>query len=377
MTIPRLVFPPNYDPSVCVLVAIPMSFVPIVGGALEQLEWRASWETVADWQDGRAVIIDIEECLIMGDCTSGIVAAIENAARTADFCCILGQGVPFFEEAPSPFQRGEGDPPEPYETWSEFTDYMCKAAQMYADRLIQSLQGTVQSVESGASVSVGILASLCGLLNPVAGLLVVAVGLLGNLALQEALGDLLDEVEAGKYDLVCSIFTSANASLAMSNIADWIDALDVPSVAKSFLATLITQDGINAVFAGDYETDGYQESYCEACENIPGWYCVYGTPKGLLTGPTEITTELDYPYYFLAVQYNAFGACQNADFEAEVTEGVVGGFNSGSVDQCDTTRLWDYNDLPTQPNFPPLDGNAWSYYPVGNTPFKVLFDPLT
>lgn len=77
MASPRT-FPPDYDPSVCALVAIPCAFVPIVAGKIAELERRSEWETEDDWGQGYQAVLEVEVSVL--NCGQSITTRLDAQA---------------------------------------------------------------------------------------------------------------------------------------------------------------------------------------------------------------------------------------------------------------------------------------------------------
>jgi hypothetical protein len=62
--LPEITFPSGYDENTTTSVDIPIAMVPIIAGLLAQLEWRASWKTEQDYEDGRQAAYLLQERLV-------------------------------------------------------------------------------------------------------------------------------------------------------------------------------------------------------------------------------------------------------------------------------------------------------------------------
>ena len=67
-TLPKLSMPDGYDPDDTVCVRVPIKLVAIVGALLRPMEFRAMWQTQADWQQGRQAGYLLQERLVKDDC---------------------------------------------------------------------------------------------------------------------------------------------------------------------------------------------------------------------------------------------------------------------------------------------------------------------
>lgn len=78
-----LAFPTDYDPARCVLVPVPLAFVPFVRLWFVQMQRRSTWSSEADYRQGYQVAAQIEAAM-MSSCLQALVESNERLYRLLD-----------------------------------------------------------------------------------------------------------------------------------------------------------------------------------------------------------------------------------------------------------------------------------------------------
>jgi hypothetical protein len=340
---------------------------------MEQLEWRAAWLSDEDWEQGQQAVIQLEVDLMEGECTQAIVDAIDRLGRAMDACCVMGQGIPYFEDVPDPLERGSGDPPEGFETWDDHTDYLCKAAQVLFDRLAKAVLDLQDKVESGVTLTTAILFAVLALTNPVLGLIITLSTLLVEIAALEGLGDLVDAFIEAKWDFVCAIFSASSVEGALANLATVISSLDVSLMGKKAIGTLFTTNALNAIFLGTYELPGgYSEEYCDECPGICPLITIrYGQQVGYL----QYEALPYYGWYYCELMFRMPTDWAPCGDPLAITVGVISGSVSGDPAEKRWRLLDGEGNMLYQQNDPP----EWPFccqaiWIKSITPFTVQLD---
>lgn len=79
----RYAFPEDYDPAHCVLVPVPLAFVPFLRLFFVQMQRRSSWTDEDSYRQGYQVAARIEVDMMSG-CLEALVAANEQLYRMLD-----------------------------------------------------------------------------------------------------------------------------------------------------------------------------------------------------------------------------------------------------------------------------------------------------
>lgn len=79
----KYTFPANYADSSCYLVAINVSLLPLVAGALKHFEERRSWHTDEEYEQAYNAFAELEACMI-SCCVSELIASNDRIYRLLD-----------------------------------------------------------------------------------------------------------------------------------------------------------------------------------------------------------------------------------------------------------------------------------------------------
>lgn len=94
MSIPRT-FPPDYDPSACVLVPVPCALLPIIAGKLAELERRGEWASEEAWEMAYPAILEIEANMLT--CGKNIAEGLERLNKALGFKAGLEEDDPEYD----------------------------------------------------------------------------------------------------------------------------------------------------------------------------------------------------------------------------------------------------------------------------------------
>jgi hypothetical protein len=221
--------------------------------------------------------------------------SVDTISATNGCCSPTGENAP--PVAPDLGDPGSEDPPEDWETWTEYWTYKCRAANRIADDWIATLNGlaTLSGVAGAiGAIALGLLLNTSLLGGLVVGLIAIGFSaaaaaaiaitaliaiILGGVGLLAYFAQIGSEMEANKEDLVCALFYATSPENANQIVVDFTadiaadldyDPGDDDALFQAQATVLV--DAIfnpaltNLLFELDEDTDGYEGTVdCDDC----------------------------------------------------------------------------------------------------------------
>lgn len=289
----------DFSDTACELVALSERDVSILLSSLRVAKWGTRWlagdlllrdiSRGDDLETALTYVETLERKLLMTGCLEGLIdtlSAINTtlAGLSSGVGCGCGSGgagssdVPASSVAPGPPGERSGDPPEGFDTWSEYETYKCKVATW----IVEAIQSDLDWFEVGNIVALTAAGLAVGLVTPVPGdELLLLLGFLLALAAQEVLGEAIDEMQAAMVadydDYVCALYNAGDVATAKANWEAVVDtSIDGQTeafyafICKAILNGFATNTLLNKLVEDDtaldlHETEGDCSS-CGACE---------------------------------------------------------------------------------------------------------------
>jgi len=251
----------------------------------------------------------------------GYSSSSEKILRVSDIVSLLERLEPNWYKGEEPLEVAEGTAPEGFETWAEYLDYKCKAANYIADTIINACQ-SLSIVNLGGIFANGGLAIVVTALGFIATAIPVAtifaiVSILGNMMIYSGMahklfGQLAELLRERRQNMVCAMYRSGSAADAIDGVSSVIeDAIQflifsgplaglggvlTPLVGQ--VAALMLDNGLmNSLFR--LVTDiVYEDVSCEECDEWAGHL---------------IVTSHDYPYNVLVKGDDYYAPQTSAD----------------------------------------------------------------
>ncbi len=195
-----------------------------------------------------------------------------------------------------------GDPPGDFNTWDEFDEYKCKAANWILDKYT----GTLGNLSAFSGIVGGLtLAVLAGVLLftvPPVGLIAIIVALsvlIGiDIGLCANFADIKSALENDRQNIVCGLFNAIDTQAAIAVIneaaSDAISDLDMPVATQEQLEiachNLLWNDNVRELFEFNEEIESYVGTVdCANCGTSYGeWTIIDGNlNSGSLAGNSD------------------------------------------------------------------------------------------
>lgn len=191
-------------------------------------------------------------------------------------------------QGPAPTPDPESDPPTGFDTWQEFYDYKCKAANWIVDGILwwtdhissfsgtNSLVGVVAIVnmmlqaaivaDTAAFIGVSIVAGLSGTWIALGAALVAFA--IGGAVAWAVFGDVSQAITDNRSELVCALYNSEPGQSRtdfMSAFNDAIDGFTGQAAISEIIDILLPNDITNLLFTKDDRIDILGAADCGGC----------------------------------------------------------------------------------------------------------------
>jgi len=179
-------------------------------------------------------------------------------------------------EQPDP----EGDPPDRFDTWEDYYNYKCSAANWLYDQYTGTLRNWGSFVGITGIISAALVIGLMLLTVPPIGLAVIcaAIGALAatDISIFALFVAIADGLDAQKQDLVCDLYNATTTTEAVSSLTDAtdtiIDGLETTEGLKTRFReacnNLLSNNNTKSLFEYDANVAGYEGSVeCGVCED--------------------------------------------------------------------------------------------------------------
>jgi len=270
----------------CLLVFYPQDtqnyYLRALIGSLSYLGTWTAWErdpahrgqlAASAWKDANDCTFESMNCLtelvtVLQEIRDAITnqqavcAPVVNVSVDDSDCCGSVPGMPATppdetgidpDPDPTVFDPNSGDPPpDGYDTWGEYLDAKCLAANYIADEIIRISNSIARLAGMLSSISVTHLLSQLVMIVP-GGWLAALGGWVINSAIiqlmrvaEEGLpvfDQFVDELEANKNELVCTLYNWLSAETALTAVTALIDG-----AINSINATAATKTAMRAFF---------------------------------------------------------------------------------------------------------------------------------
>lgn len=301
----------------------------IILGVLQVLHWGTRWVgnvdraldhwplnllreqgRLADLKTATDYITNLEARLMSTSCADAMLAGLTllaNAVKSISIVQNCGSGcsgstsgymqgittngsIRYGSEQPNPGPANQGEVPPGWEgTYAEWLVHKCQASNAIADGIIQSLNNLIK-LDIAALITTGVGAAVIfGFIAPTIVVPPVAISIL--ISTLVTLGVLLPELgrmagyfQSHRSEIVCSLYNSGTASIAIDNFESWVDeaigALGIATIANPLVRTvcllLASTDTMNQLFKTGLAV-AYPDADCSGC-NTELFMENYGQP---------------------------------------------------------------------------------------------------
>ena len=237
-------------------------------------EWDAIEAAVAELE---YTLMGCQDIVTQLACICDALQTLKSDSSPPDI--YIDEGQPPFDNYESTVVADEGDPPEGFEDWDEWHDYVCIGAQKVLDDIRDAMENLDLATAAGGAVTFAALQGILigtTVLPPVqvVVLLVQVLLALGLALLQEEVRVWIDTHKAA---LVCEIYGSATAAEARSRIASYVEGNWTAAAGPQVFLYLVSKRVVSTIFDGTmpgYATWAglYLSTYCDDCGADPYYH---------------------------------------------------------------------------------------------------------
>lgn len=179
----------------------------------------------------------------------GLRVALETSVSGGDTVTVCCEDMPpYYDEEPTDLTVEEGDPPAPYEEWSEYEADRCLRAWTAVLRIEKAMKAFYDQEDIGNNINLGLATLILALITaPVAVISAIVALLLGS-SFTLGTDTLRSTLTLMRDDLVCGIMNAYTATEAKSNVNGVIDASELDILSKAVLKLAYHMTLMNMIF---------------------------------------------------------------------------------------------------------------------------------